>query len=207
MSINACGAHASSEIRMENRDVHQTSRWGSSPATLNLSTEHRGATADSIGRAVSAPQRRPVPAERSPCLATEPIAATKWSPLDLAPGPGCCGEVRRAVEPRERECADARGGSRRAALNAGLGAMFAAHVGGILADRRSERDPRTGRPRSVVNRCRAASCWTPRNLHVSVIEDASAHRQAPPGLPRDAVDDAGRHRPPPGTRTAPSRRR
>jgi len=126
---------------------------------------------------------------------------------EMAPGPGCFGEVRSGVEPRSCECAEALGGSRRAALNAGLGAMFAAQVGGILADRRSERDPRTGRPRSVVNRCRAASCWTPRNLHASVIEDASAHRQAPPGLPRDAVDDAGRHRPPPGTRTAPSRRR
>ena len=63
----------------------------------------------------------------------------------MAPGSGRFGEVRRAIEPRERECADARGGSRRAALNAGLGAMFAAQVGGILADRRSERDPSRAR--------------------------------------------------------------
>jgi len=45
---------------------------------------------------------------------------------EMAPGPGRFGEVPRAVEPRARECADALAGPRRAELNAGLGAVFAA---------------------------------------------------------------------------------
>lgn len=68
--------------------------------------------------AQQAPGRMPAPKQIEGVMVEEPRVSR--------PGPGCFGEVRRAVEPRERERADARGGSRRAALNAGLGGMFVA---------------------------------------------------------------------------------